>query len=265
MTPETLLAHYDSGALWPASGAASANGDVPGAYQTALAVRALRQARGEVPRGYKIGFTNRNIWAHYNVFGPIWGTVWSTTLAFCGGDGSVSLDHCAQPRIEPEAVLGLRATPAPDASLDDLFDAIDWVAPGFEIVQSHQPDWKFNAAQTVADSALHARLLVGPQRPVREFASSAAELDQHLAAARVTLLRDGELVEQGKGANVLEGPLSALHYFLKELRACPGAPDLMPGDVVTTGTWTNAWPVQAGQRWSADFDAPLSRLSVTFT
>lgn len=72
-------------------------------------------------------------------------------------------------------------------------------------------------------------------------------------------------MEQGKGANVLEGPLSALHYFLKELRACPGAPDLMPGDVVTTGTWTNAWPVQAGQRWSADFDAPLSRLSVTFT
>ncbi|MES2608609.1 MAG: fumarylacetoacetate hydrolase family protein [Pseudomonadota bacterium] len=265
MNPETLLAHYDSGALWPASDNASPHGDVPAAYQQALAVRALRQARGEKPRGYKIGFTNRNIWAHYNVFGPIWGTVWSTTLAFCDGDGSVSLERCAQPRIEPEAVFGLKDTPAPDASMDDLFDAIDWVAPGFEIVQSHLPDWKFHAAQTVADSALHARLLVGPQRSVREFASSAGELDQHLAAARVALLRNGELVEQGNGANVLEGPLRALHHFLKELRACPGAPDLVPGDVVTTGTWTNAWPVQAGQQWSADFDAPLSRLSVRFT
>lgn len=264
MTPDTLLAHYDSGLLWPAQAAAGIEGDVPTAYQQALAVRALRTARGEVPRGYKIGFTNRNIWAHYNVFGPIWGTVWSTTLGFCAGDGSVSLDHCAQPRLEPEAVFGLKATPAPDASLDDLFDAIDWVAPGFEIVQSHQPGWKFTAAQTVADSALHARLLVGPQRPVREFARSAAGLDQQLAAARVSLLRDGEAVEQGQGANVLGGPLNALHHFLKELRACPGAPDLQPGDVVTTGTWTDAWPVQPGQRWSADFDAPLSRLSVTF-
>ncbi|MBB6563097.1 2-oxo-3-hexenedioate decarboxylase [Acidovorax soli] len=232
MEPRTLLAHYDNGTLWPAQAAAGIGGDVAVAYQQALAVRSLRQARGEEPRGYKIGFTNRNIWAHYQVFGPIWGTVWSTTLRFCAGEGRVSLDHCAQPRLEPEAVFGLKATPAPDASLDDLFDAIDWVAPGFEIVQSHQPGWKFTAAQTVADSALHC---------------------------------DGEAREQGQGANVLGGPLNALHHFLKELRACPGAPDLQPGDVVTTGTWTDAWPVQPGQRWSADFDAPLSRLSVTFT
>lgn len=265
MEPRTLLAHYDSGTLWPAQAAAGIGSDVAVAYQKALAVRGLRQARGEEPRGYKIGFTNRKIWAHYQVFGPIWGTVWSTTLGFCAGEGRVSLDHCAQPRLEPEAVFGLKATPVPEASLDDLFDAIDWVAPGFEIVQSHQPGWKFTAAQTVTDSALHARLLVGVQRPVREFARSAAELDQRLAAAHVTLQCDGEAKEQGQGANVLGGPLNALHHFLKELRACPGAPDLLPGDVVTTGTWTDAWPVQPGQRWSADFDAPLSRLSVTFT
>lgn len=264
MTPDTLLSHYDSGMLWPTADAA-ADGDVAFAYQRALAVRALRSARGEVPRGYKIGFTNRNIWAHYNVYGPVWGTVWSTTLSFCNGDGRISLDRCAQPRIEPEAVFGLRATPTPGGSLDDLFDAVDWVAPGFEIVQSHLPDWKFTAVQTVADSALHARLLVGTQRPVREFADSAAALDRQLCGARVTLLRGEEQVEQGMGSNVLDGPLSALHHFLKELHSCPGAPTLQPGDVVTTGTWTNAWPVQAGERWIADFDAPLSRLSVAFS
>ena len=62
----------------------------------------------------------------------------------------------------------------------------------------------------MADSALHARLLLGPQHPVRGFASSAAELDQHLAATRVALLRGEESMEQGKGANVMEGPLNAL-------------------------------------------------------
>jgi 2-oxo-3-hexenedioate decarboxylase len=79
------------------------------------------------------------------------------------------------------------------------------------------------------------------------------------------LRNGGETVEEGAGANVLEGPLHALHHFLQALRQCPGAADLQPGDVVTTGTWTDAWPVEAGQQWTAQFDAPLSPLNVTFT
>ena len=35
------------------------------AYQVADEIRQLRIARGEQPRGYKIGFTNRGIWARY--------------------------------------------------------------------------------------------------------------------------------------------------------------------------------------------------------
>ena len=125
--------------------------DVSAAYQNALAVRDLRIARGEVPRGFKIGFTNRNIWPRYNVYAPIWGTVYDTTLTFCDGHGAVSLTSSCQPRIEPEAVFGMKSTPTINASLDDLFETIDWVAPGFEVVQSHLPDWKFKAADTVAD------------------------------------------------------------------------------------------------------------------
>ena len=60
MTPEQLLLHHDTGQLWPV--AAATFGDLPAAYQAALAVRALRAARGERPCGYKVGFTNRTIW-----------------------------------------------------------------------------------------------------------------------------------------------------------------------------------------------------------
>lgn len=260
MSPQALLAHYDSGRLW----GQGSDLDVATAYQSALAVRRLREQRGEVPRGYKIGFTNRTIWPRYQVFAPIWGTVWDSTLQFCEGTGEVDLRATCQPRLEPETVFGLRATPPANATLEQLFDSLDWVAPGFEVVQSHLPDWKFAAADTVADGGLHARLLVGKQAPLHAVAESAAELEQRLNAARVSLLRDGQMVEQGQGSNVLEGPLHALHHFLQELRQCPGAPDLQPGDVVTTGTWTDAWPVLAGQRWEAQFDAPLSALAVTF-
>lgn len=267
MTPQDLLDHHDRGTLWPAALSTDTGFGLDAGYQAALAVRALRLARGERPRGFKVGFTNRGIWARYNVFAPIWGTVWDSSLTLCDGEGVLSLQGCSQPRLEPEAVFGLKATPPADASLQQLVEALDWVAPGFEIVQSHLPGWKFLAPDTVADGGLHARLLVGARVPVAQVAASADELDARLAQCRVVLRHDdgaGE-VERGQGANVLDGPLRALHHFLAELRRCPGAPDLQAGDVVTTGTWTDAWAVAPGQRWSAEFEAPLSRLAVRFT
>lgn len=261
MTPELLLRHLDEATFWPA-GCGLPVGE---AYERALSVRQLRIARGERPRGYKVGFTNRGIWPRYGVFAPIWGSVWDTTLSFCEGEGEVALAGTCQPRIEPECVFGLRATPPARASLDDLRVCIDWVAPGFEIVQSHMADWTFEAADTVADGGLHARLLVGRRIPATELPAGATAFEAKLAAATITLSRDGERVDAGSGANVLEGPLHALAHFLAALRDCPGATDLQPGDVVTTGTWTDAWPVQPGEHWRAEFSAPLQPLSVRFT
>ena len=120
----------------------------------------------------------------------------------------------------------------------------------------------FTAADTVADGALHARLLVGARTPVRQLASDASELERRLVECSLTLRRGGEAIEPGTGANVLEGPLHALHYFLNELRNCRGAPDLQAGDVVTTGTWTDAWPVAPGEHWRARFSPPLATLQV---
>lgn len=261
MTAQELLDHYDQATYWTAG----CGLELPLAYEHALTVRQLRIARGEQPRGYKVGFTNRGIWPRYNVFAPIWGTVWNTTLTFCEGQGEVSLARTCQPRLEPEAVFGFSSTPPARASMDQLLACVEWVAPGFEIVQSHQPGWKFVAADTVADGGLHAHLLVGARLPVAAVAKDAIEFEKKFATARVILHHGREEVDQGVGANVLEGPLHALQHFLQTLREFPGAPDVQPGDVVTTGTWTDAWPVGSGERWTAHFDAPLSRLEIAFT
>jgi len=265
MTPQDILDHLDQGRLWAAPLTADTGFDLPAAYAKALQVRILRTARGEVPRGYKLGFTNRTIWPRYNVFAPIWGTVWDSTLSFCEGMGEVGLSATCQPRLEPEMVFGLKATPAPDASLEQLFDAIEWIAPGFEVVQSHLPDWRFLAPDTVADGGLHARLLVGQRIPLKALAANAASLDQSLAQAHASLRKHGQEVEQGHGSSVLGSPLRALHQFVHTLRACPDAPDLVVGDVVTTGTWTDAWPVAPGERWSVAFSLPEMSLSINFS
>lgn len=263
MTPEQLLHHNDLGQLWSSEDRTGMPADLASAYQLALAVRQLRQQRGEVPRGYKIGFTNRSIWPLYNVYAPIWGTVWEGGLGLCEGEGEIDLRATCQPRLEPEIVFGFRATPVPDATPDQLFDAIDWLAPGFEVVQAHCPDWKFVASETVADSGLHARLLVGPRVPVRSLAPDAASLHALLAGAQVLLIKNGQTLAQGQGAHVLDSPLLALHHFVRELRQCHGATDLQPGDVVTTGTWTDAFAIAPGERWSAQFSKPLPGLTVT--
>jgi 2-oxo-3-hexenedioate decarboxylase len=262
MTPEALLAHYDKAALWPTDRAGARPSDVASAYRDALAVRVLRIARGERPAGYKIGFTNRTIWQRYGVFAPIWGTVWDTTLTHCEGRGSIDLSGTCQPRLEPEIVFGIAATPPTDATLEQMFACVEWLAPGFEIVQSHCANWKFTAAETVADGALHARLLVGHRTPARELAGNGRSLDALLASCRVRLLRAGSLIDEGAGINVLDGPLHALRHFVLELQRCPGAPSLRAGDVVTTGTWTDAWPLEPGQVWRAEFDRPLHGLEI---
>ena len=262
MTPQTLLQHYDSAALWSAAPSADPAHSLAAAYQDALALRSLRLARGEKARGFKLGFTNRSIWPIYDVYAPIWGTVYDSTLQCCEGEGRLSASGLCQPRIEPEIVFGMRHTPAPEATLEDLFDAIEWLAPGFELVQAHLPNWKFKAPDAVADGGLHGRLVVGQRLAVRSFAANAAELIQRLAASSVRLVCDGKVQLQGQGSLVLDSPLQALHHFVAALHACPGAPSLRPGDVVTTGTWTDALPVQAGQTWRAEFDAPISALQL---
>ena len=263
MTPQTLLQHLDEGTLWAEPPSLQPGFDSAHAYQQALAVRALREQRGEQPRGFKIGFTNRTIWPLYDVYAPIWGTVWDSTLSWCDGHGSLSLEHTCQPRLEPEVVFGLARTPPPGADVQALFESIDWMAPGFEVVQSHLPDWKFQASDTIADSGLHARLLVGRRVPVRSVAVDAMALDDLLSNLHMRLRQGSTERARGTGSHVLDSPLRALHYFMQELRDCPGAVDLQAGDVITTGTWTDAFPIASGQDWTADFPPPLSPLHLT--
>ena len=66
MNSQQLLAHYDNGQYWSQPISATEGYDTNAAYRDALAVRDSRIARGEIPRGYKIGFTNRTIWTRYN-------------------------------------------------------------------------------------------------------------------------------------------------------------------------------------------------------
>jgi 2-oxo-3-hexenedioate decarboxylase len=128
-----------------------------------------------------------------------------------------------------------------------LLSCIDWVAHGFEIVQSLFANWKFSAPDTVAAFGLHGACLIGPRRFISE--------DEHdfwfgaLPAFKIDLLRDDLVVDHGRAASVLNGPLSAFRHLVELLAGNPHNPPLRAGEIVSTGTLTRAFPVEAGETW----------------
>jgi 2-oxo-3-hexenedioate decarboxylase len=236
------------------------------AFAVADEIRRLRIARGELPRGYKIGFTNRGIWARYGVYGPIWGPVWDTTVERVdNAQASVSLAPFVEPRLEPEIMFGFARTPEAGMTTSELAACCEWVAHGFEIVHTHCAGWRFTAADSFADFALHGRLFVGPRVPMAVFASR-GDVHEQLAAVKVTLVCDGRDVEEGQADIVLDGPLNAMRLWVDAMAEQPQRWPIAAGDIVTTGTITDAAPLVPGACWQTRLsDSRLAGMTLRTT
>ena len=224
--------------------------DLDDAYHVTAVIRQMRETRGEKPVGRKIGFTNRTIWAEYNVYGPIWGYIYNRTVHNLAEIGEAfSLMGLAEPRIEPEIVFKLASAPVLGLDETALLACVDWVAHGFEIVQSIFPGWKFSAPDTVAAFGLHGALLIGPRHSI---ATHGEDWSRTLSTFEIDLKRDGTVVEHGRATNVLGGPVSALRHLSDILARDQVNPALAAGEIVTTGTLTRALPASAGETWTTE-------------
>lgn len=221
--------------------------DLSSAYAAADLIHRARVAEGDAPVGRKIGFANSDMWSLYGVREPIWGYMYDTTVVRLTSEhGTCSLGRFAEPKIEPEIVFHLRAAPAAGAGIQGVLESIDWVAHAFEIVQSHFPGWKFQAADTVVDGGLHGTLLIGEPQPIERIAPDPIAA---LQSFKLSLACDGVVRETGTGANVLGSPLIALAHLVEVLTRQPDYLPLQAGEIVTTGTITTAQPLQAGETW----------------
>ena len=254
--------------LMDALGTGRSVGRYPGlgmaeAYAVAAEIRARRQARGERVVGRKIGFTNTTIWPLYGVSAPMWNFVYDSTVhdleAVAGG---FDLRGLAEPRIEPEIVLGLAAAPEAGMSEEALLACVGWVAHGFEIVQSVYPGWKLSGAESAAAFGLHGALLIGPRHAI---GSDRQAWGERLRSFTLTLRKRGAAVAEGAGANVLGGPIQALRFLVEEIARYPVNAPIAAGEIVTTGTLTDAQPVAPGDEWSTELRGiPIAGISLAF-
>ena len=221
-------------------------------YRVTPVLHRLRQGRGERAVGRKIGFTNRTIWPQYNVYAPIWNYIYDRTVFdLADATGGFSLAGLSEPRIEPEIVLHFEKAPAPGMDEVALLGCIDWIAHGFEIVQSIFPGWKFLTPDTVAAYGLHGACLIGTRHSVGGHEIAWLE---RLNNFQLELSCNGQSRGVGKSSDVLDGPLSALRHLNNLLADDKINPPLAAGEIITTGTITNAFAVQLGETWSTRLD-----------
>lgn len=214
------------------------------AYRVTALVHEIRLAQGYKPVGRKIGFTNRRLWDEYGVRAPIWGYVYDRTLHDLATP--LPLAPYSAPKIEPEIMFGLAKAPSPGMDDAALLKCVDWVAHGYEIVQSIYPDWTFTAPDTVIADAMHAALLIGSRY---KTGKNAGEWLRTLTSFEIELFCGGKPMDGGHALNVLEGPLSTIRYLMDLLARDPDNPPLAAGEIVSTGTLTRALPVKPGETW----------------
>lgn len=242
--------------------------DLRAANRVTALTRDLRVAGGENPVGRKIGLTNFAVWEKYGIDAPIWSYVYDSTVQETGPDVNenavmLSLAGLSSPRIEPEIVFKLAETPEQGMRIEDLIKCIEWVAQGFELVRSFYQSSDISTADRVAAFASHAALVVAP--PVKMTGFDAAEIQHLLANFKLDLMRDGRVLEQGRGADVLGTPLEALRRINNALHR-DGADTLKKGEVITTGTITTAVSVKANETWSTKLEGlTLPGIKIEFT
>ena len=89
-------------------------------------------------------------------------------------------------------------------------------------------------------------------------------IDQ-LPRLRIELEGPGGKRLTGCGADVLDGPLRALGYLLDILATDHSAAPVVEGEIVTTGTLTDAAPILTGERWTTRLDGiDLPGATITF-
>ena len=241
--------------------------DLATAYAVGAELTQMRRAGGRATVGRKIAFANKAAWPLLKIQTVAWANMYDDTVQFAeDGRASASLARMRSPRIEPEVVMKLKTvrdggpsnqhwfvgshgdptvpTPGDAAS---VLESVEWLALGFELVDCPFPEWKFQPADLVASFGFHAGLIVGTPRVVDR--DSIPSLVEALAAFTVRLSRNGELIEEGGGKNVLNSPALCLGELVSAIAAQPGAEPLRPGELVSTGSLTAVPYIAADERW----------------
>jgi 2-keto-4-pentenoate hydratase len=199
--------------------------DLAGAYaiQAAFVERMLATRGRRV--GYKIGLTSARMQKMCSIDHPVAGVVLQNRLLPSGS--KLRLGNLVHLGIEFEICVRLGRSLVPREQpyeMREVAQAVGAVCPAFEVIDDRNSAYPLDLLSLVADNAWNEGIVTG------EYRSSWPDL----AAARGTVERNGEMIDQGYGRDVLCHPFEPLRWLANHLRE--QGQMLNAGEIVSTGS-----------------------------
>lgn len=224
------------------------------AVQNMLVERLLSNYGGQ-PVGYKIACTSKSAQEFINLNEPFYGQLLSSLVH--KSPAIMDADDFFMRVIEPEFAFemmdDLPGTGTP-YDRETVATAVGAVLPAVEIVDSRYTEWTaVDGPSLIADNGCNGAWVQG-----KSYLDWKA---QDLAAHEVALVVNGETVRKGRGDAIMGHPLNALTWLANML--CKHGSGLKTGDLISTGTCTDIYLADAGDKICADF-GPLGTVELSF-
>ena len=226
--------------------------DVVDAYEIALHNIRRRLAAGATVYGHKVGLSSPVMQQMMGVDEPDYGHLLDDMVL--SQDTPVDAGRYCFPRIEVEIGYVLGASlPGEGCTEEDVLAATEYVVPSIELIDSRITDWRIGLADTIADNASSAGVLLGSARV------SPGRLD--LSDIEAVLFKDGTEIARGNTSAVLGNPTTAVAWLARKVAAF--GVKLEAGHVILPGSCTRAVDVHPGETFRADF-AGLGDVHISF-
>jgi 2-keto-4-pentenoate hydratase len=245
--------------------------DVADAYEIQLINIRRRLAGGARVRGHKVGLSAPVMQQMMGVNEPDYGHLLDTmTLS---PDEPIPVSRYCYPRIEVEIGYVLGASlPGEGCTEADVLAATEYVVPSLELIDSRIRDWRIQLADTIADNASSAGVILGEaRRSPAELAAAGIDLANieavlYSTTAGSAVHSTGQAVPwteaaRGNTSAVLGNPTTAVAWLAQKVASF--GVKLEAGHVILPGSCTRAIDARPGDTFRAEF-AGLGTVTASF-
>jgi 2-keto-4-pentenoate hydratase len=226
--------------------------DAADAYGIQLANIRRRLAGGARVRGHKVGLSSSVMQQMMGVDEPDYGHLLEDMVL--PQDAPIRADRYCYPRIEVEIgyVLG-SSLPGEGCTEEDVLAATEYVVPSLELIDSRITDWRIKLADTIADNASSAGVILGaPRLTPKELKANGVDLaDIEAVLYQTALNKKPTEIARGNTSAVLGNPTTAVAWLAGKVAAF--GVRLEAGHVILPGSCTRAIDVRPGESFLAEF------------